>query len=128
MRTDLRLAIAAGPEHIAMMTIDTLSYVKRLEAAGVPRPQAEAQAEVLRDDVAPQLATKLDLDATADPFDAKIDAAVVRLAGQIQHTNTDLRAELAKMESRIEAMMTRLSVALLLGVLASGSFIVRFLR
>jgi hypothetical protein len=36
--------------------IDTLEYVRRLEAAGVPRAQAEAHAAAVRDVVAPELA------------------------------------------------------------------------
>jgi hypothetical protein len=42
-------------------TIDTLSYVKRLETAGVDRKTAEAHAEALNTVVVPQLATKSDL-------------------------------------------------------------------
>ena len=42
------------------MTIDTLEYVKKLEAAGIDRRQAEAHAEALRDATDP-LATKQDL-------------------------------------------------------------------
>ena len=43
------------------MTIDTLDYVKKLEAAGIDRRQAEAHAEALRDAATDQLATKADL-------------------------------------------------------------------
>jgi hypothetical protein len=44
------------------MAIDTLAYAKHLEAAGVPRPEAEAQAEALTQHVLPDLATKDDLE------------------------------------------------------------------
>ena len=77
------------------MTIDTLSYVKRLEGAGVDRKVAEAQAEALRDDVVPQLATRADLDRLGD---------------------------------RLEAVIWKHSLAIVLGVLAVGGFLVRFLR
>ena len=40
------------------MTIDTLAYVKTLEAAGVERRAAEAQAEALTLHVLPELITK----------------------------------------------------------------------
>jgi hypothetical protein len=43
------------------MTIDTLEYVKRLEAADVDRTQAEAHTEALREAATDQLATKQDL-------------------------------------------------------------------
>lgn len=41
---------------------DTLSYAKRLKAAGVPEAQAEAQAEALAEAVGTQLVTRRDLD------------------------------------------------------------------
>jgi len=44
------------------MTIDTLAYTKALEAAGVDRNAAEAQAEALAKYVLPELLTKADLD------------------------------------------------------------------
>lgn len=44
------------------MTIDTLGYAKRLEAAGMPREQAEAHAGALRASIVPPsgLATSTD--------------------------------------------------------------------
>jgi hypothetical protein len=54
------------------MTIDTLDYVKKLEAAGVPRAQAEAHAAAVRDPLAPQLATKADLDVAVARLETKI--------------------------------------------------------
>jgi hypothetical protein len=53
------------------MTIDTLEYVKKLEAAGVERRQAEAHAQAVRDTLAPQLATKADIERLEQRFDAK---------------------------------------------------------
>ena len=81
------------------MTIDTLAYFKRIEAAGLDRKVAEALAMGVRDDVVPQLATKSDLDRLGD-----------------------------RLETRIETMMWKHSVATILSVLAIGSFLVRFLR
>ena len=46
------------------MAIDTLAYCKALEAAGVDRRAAEAQAEALINHVLPDLVTKADLLAT----------------------------------------------------------------
>lgn len=54
------------------MSIDTLGYVKRLEAAGIKREEAEAQAEVLRDEVVPQLATAGDLERLGDRMETTI--------------------------------------------------------
>ena len=77
------------------MTIDTLGYVKRLEKAGMDRKIAEAHAEAIRDDVVPQLATKVDLERLGD---------------------------------RMEAAMWKHSVAIRLGGLAIGGFLIRFLK
>ena len=46
------------------MSIDTLAYGKHLEAAGIDRHAAEAQAEALTKYVVPDLVTKADLAAT----------------------------------------------------------------
>jgi hypothetical protein len=43
------------------MAIDTLAYVKELEAAGLDRRLAEAHAAALRDKILPELATKQEL-------------------------------------------------------------------
>jgi hypothetical protein len=43
------------------MAIDTLAYVKELEAAGLDRKLAEAHAAALRDKILPELATKQEL-------------------------------------------------------------------
>jgi hypothetical protein len=54
------------------MTIDTLEYVKRLEAAGVERKLAEAHAEALRATVVQDLATKHDLQTEIQRVEAKL--------------------------------------------------------
>jgi hypothetical protein len=54
------------------MKIDTLEYVKKLEAAGVDRKQAEAHAQALRSVVVPDLTTKQDLRDLANELRAEI--------------------------------------------------------
>ena len=54
------------------MTIDTLEYVKRLEAAGVERKLAEAHAEALRATVVQDLSTKHDLQTEIQRVEAKV--------------------------------------------------------
>jgi len=61
------------------MAIDTLAYVKSLEAAGLDRHAAEAQAEALVKHVLPDLATKSDLDHAVARFEARIDQLEQRL-------------------------------------------------
>jgi hypothetical protein len=54
------------------MTVDTLEYTKKLEAAGLDRKLAEAHAEALRSAVASELATKADLLAETQRLDSKL--------------------------------------------------------
>ena len=73
--------------------------MKRLEAAGVERKVAEAHAEAINVTVLPRLVTKDDL-----------DNAVTR------------------MESRMESLMWKHSLATMFGVLTIGSFLLRFMK
>ena len=57
------------------MTIDTLAYVKTLEASGIDRGAAEAQAEALTRHVLPDLVTKADLTAAK----AELEQAIERI-------------------------------------------------
>jgi hypothetical protein len=95
------------------MTIYTLGYVKRLEAAGIDRRHAEAHAEAMRDEVAPQLAT---------------DAALIALDGRLKAVADRLEQRMETLEQRIETLMWKHSLGVLLGVLAIGGVLVRFLR
>jgi len=83
------------------VAFDTHRYVKRLEEAGVPEKQAEAQAEVLSETMSlnlDKLATKDDIKDMA----TKADLAEVRSAieGLRVATKADLRTEVVRIEGR----------------------------
>ena len=61
----------------AAREFDTLAVMRKLEAAGVGRKQAEAHTEALRDSRA-GLATKRDLDAGLGNLDARIQTRIER--------------------------------------------------
>ena len=61
------------------MTIDTLEYVKELEAAGVDRKQAEAHAKAAARLIAGEAATRADLAGAATRLEAKIDTGLAAL-------------------------------------------------
>ena len=61
------------------MTIDTLAYSKHLEAAGIERHAAEAQAEALTKYVLPDIVTKADLAATKVELEQAIERLEHRL-------------------------------------------------
>ena len=54
------------------LAIDTLRYSKRLQAAGVPQPQADAQAEAISEAVRDSLVTKADLSEAVSTLRAEI--------------------------------------------------------
>ena len=56
--------------------IDTLAYMKHLEAGGFARSQAEALAEATNRYIVPDLATKADLGALEAKLSATIIAAI----------------------------------------------------
>lgn len=60
---------------------DSLMYVKKLEAVGVPRNQAEAQVEIMSQIIDSNLATKQDLSTqgAAINYDIKVLSAELRL-------------------------------------------------
>jgi hypothetical protein len=62
------------------MAIDTLAYCKALEAAGVDRPVAEAQAEALVNHILPDLVTKVDLEQAIERLEHRL---TVRVFGMV---------------------------------------------
>ena len=63
------------------MTIDTLAYSKALEAVGVERSAAEAQAEALEKHVLPQLLTKADLDIAVERLEHRLTLRLIGIVG-----------------------------------------------
>jgi hypothetical protein len=86
------------------MALDTLTIVRRLEAAKIDRQQAEAIADVLHESEAGALA---DLATKADLREVKADLKALeqRLEGRIDA----LRAE---MEARFESLEQRMTIKL----------------
>jgi hypothetical protein len=93
--------------------LDTLDYAKKLEAAGVPKAQAELQASALNDALASSAASSSDLSNLEQAIDgrfaslqAKIDARFQQVDARFDNVdarfdNVDLK--LAHLESRLEA-------------------------
>jgi hypothetical protein len=93
--------------------LDTLDYAKKLEAAGVPKAQAELQASALNDALASSAASSRDLsnleqaiDGRFASLEAKIDARFQQADARFDNVdarfdNVDLK--LAHLESRLEA-------------------------
>jgi hypothetical protein len=110
------------------MMIDTLEYTKRLEAAGVPRPQAEAHAAAVRDTLAGRLATKADIDRLEQFTKADIN----RLEQSTKADVALLKADLDTAVQRFETLLWKHTAGIILTLIgtqvAVGGVLLRFLR
>jgi hypothetical protein len=77
---------------------DTLSFVKRLKAAGVSESQAEAQAEALAEAVGGALVTKRDFDDGIGAVRRELDQAVRELKTAIENVRRELEARINLMQ------------------------------
>ncbi|OEZ98509.1 hypothetical protein [Duganella sp. HH101] len=85
-------------------SFDTLSYTRRLEAAGIPAEQAEAHALALSDVMRTQCATKADM---YDLREAML-AQGGRLDAQGVHMQTMLEVQAAQLQKMLEAQGAQL--------------------
>jgi hypothetical protein len=112
------------------MTIDTLEYVKKLEAAGMERRQAEAHAEALRGVVVPELATRQDLKDLATELRTEmgqlrsdLGAEIGQVRGEMGQMRSDLRTEIGQ----LRADMWKIALAVVLATASLTTFLQRLL-
>jgi ferritin-like metal-binding protein YciE len=86
------------------VAIDTLAYVKALEAAGLDRSAAEAQAEALIRHILPDLATKADLDA----LEGRLDQRFERLDQRFEQLEQRFEQLEQHLEQRLDYAVQRL--------------------
>ena len=110
------------------MVIDTLSYVKRLESAGVPRQQAEAHAEAMRAEIVPQVATKADVDMAVIMLRKDLDAGLAGVRKDLDAGLAGVRKDMDTHAQRIEGLIWKAAFAILGGGLAVGGFLIRFIK
>ena len=90
------------------MTIDTLEYVKKLEAAGVDRKAAEAYAEALRSAIEDELATRADIERLEAGTKAEVQKLESSTKAEIQKLESSTKAEIQKLESSTKTDIQRL--------------------
>ncbi len=93
--------------------IDTLMYVKKLEAAGIPREQAELQVQIMADIVDRNYSTKQDLKdlGVGLKYDmkelrAELKQDMSELRTELQHDMKELRTELKHDMARLGDTLT----------------------
>jgi hypothetical protein len=97
---------------LSAMTIDTLEYVKKLEAAGVDRMQAEAHAEALRASIEDELATKADIQRLEAGTKADIQRLEASTKADIQRLEASTKADTQRLEGRISEVKNELEAKL----------------
>ena len=116
---------------------DTLSYARRLKAAGVDEAQAEAHAEAVRDAVTEGVATKDDLDRGLAAAKVDLDtglsdlkADVVRLEDRMATKDdvaalraemADLRTDMADLKAELKTDVANLGTRLIRFVFAAAA-------
>jgi len=91
---------------MAAVAFDSLEYAHRLEAAGMPREQAEVVAKGLTTMFIHNfdaLVTKDYLDTRFDAFDARVENRLVVLEG-------NMKAGFAQQDARMDGLESRLAV------------------
>jgi len=100
---------------MAIVTFDTLKFVKTLKEAGVPESQAEAFSTAVQEShEAADLATKADL----REYESVIRGDLEKLETGLRHEMGDLRHEIKALELRIHGEM--LLLKWMLGLLIAG--------
>lgn len=89
-------------------TFDTLSYTRRLEAAGVPAEQADAHAHALSEALRTQLATKADVQLAKMELNDKIDLVRTELNDKIELVRLELNGRMDRMEAKQAAEFAEL--------------------
>ena len=103
----------------AASPLDTLDYAKKLEAAGVPKAQAELQASALNAALAGSVASRSDLSTLAQRIDAnfaslqaKIDARFQEVDGRFDNVDARFDALLGNVDARFQSVDARFDALL----------------
>lgn len=91
---------------------DTLKYAKGLEAVGVPREQAEAQALMFSEFVEDALATKQDLKVTSDCLLGEMVSLRTGLRTEMQDLKAEIRSEMQELKTELQSEMQELKTEL----------------
>ena len=83
------------------IAIDTLAYAKKLIQAGMPQQQAEVQAQVLREIIDTNLATKRDIAEVKVEIE-KVRAEVEKVKADIERVKAELKADIERVKADLE--------------------------
>jgi hypothetical protein len=96
---------------------DTLDFAKKLEAAGVPVPQAEVHAKALGEALFGAVASKGDMMTLENNFIARLAATEARLDSKIESVRLELGGRVDNLRW-ITGVIVALNVGILIRLLA----------
>lgn len=101
---------------------DAITYAQDLEAAGVPKAQAEVHAKALSYALSDSVVLPEQLAGVQQKLDNKIDALGSALRAEMREMEARLNARIDRLEERIKYMMwmNALTLALVVGMLVQS--------
>jgi hypothetical protein len=96
----------------AVIPFDTLAYARKLESAGVAKPQAEAQATALADAFRQAVASPDDLKMVEANLESNIMAVEGNLASKIAAVESRVALVEARLDAKIDAKFDKLAAIL----------------
>src|SRR4051812_47136210 len=97
------------------MVFDTLAYMKRLEAGGIARDEAEAHAEAINDYLRPDLVTKDDLETEIAALRSELKTDIAALRSDL----ATFRQDMVQRETRLIGFLLTIDTQLDIEVLSS---------
>lgn len=95
---------------MAAIAFDTLAYVRRVVAAGMPREQAEAQAEAMKEAFVHNvdaLVTRDYLDVRFSEFETRVEAGLDKRLAAME---SDINVRFAEVDVRLERIDGRFNL------------------
>ena len=112
---------------MALAAFDTHRYVKRLTAAGMPEPQAEAIADEQRSLIDDQLATKRDIEELRAEVKRDIKESEAATRREIKELETTTRRDLKELEQRLIIRLGIMIITSIVTAIAAVSALVKIL-
>jgi uncharacterized protein YdhG (YjbR/CyaY superfamily) len=113
-----------------VIPIDTLAYAKRLIQAGMPQQQAEVQAQVLKEIIDNNLATKKDIaevKAEIEKVRAELKADIERVKADLEKAKVELKADIERVRAELKVDIAKVKADIIkwiMGMLIAQSAVI----
>ena len=97
---------------MSAIAFDTLAYVKKLKAVGVPNDQAEIQSETIAQVMEERIATKHDMDMLETNLKHEMEDMKTNLKHEMAEIKTNLKHDMAEIEANLKHDMAEMKTSL----------------